>query len=181
MAKVSTFIKLIADLREDSMINDSKIHRTGKDHFAFRSGSPLSNFYEQAYTVRGFTYHSGEHEFQLGKAMYFRDWDSFDAISKCKTPLEAKRLGRKVQNFDADLWSLHSLAIMRQVCANRVQLESVQVALALSLDLDIVEAAPRDTIWGTGYGLDRSAEGESRGYNKLGIIWTNTRTKIYGR
>ena len=86
----------------------------------------LSNFamHEPFDYVAPFGKFSGEGPFpiqftetaiMLNKASLMGDKDSFLAIAEAKSPLEAKRLGRKVAPWDEDLWKTHVCAIARDV------------------------------------------------------------------
>lgn len=36
--------------------------------------------------------------------MYFKDYDVAEEVLRTTVPIEAKRLGRKVKNFDSEIW-----------------------------------------------------------------------------
>uniref|UniRef100_A0A0N5C627 DUF1768 domain-containing protein n=1 Tax=Strongyloides papillosus TaxID=174720 RepID=A0A0N5C627_STREA len=68
-------------------------------------GSPLSNFYKSVFADKeNRMYYSVEQYFQYRKALYFKDFVMADKIKEAKTPVEAKRLGGRVKNFDEKKW-----------------------------------------------------------------------------
>lgn len=46
--------------------------------------------------------------------MLFQDWFHAGEIMKAKVPLQMKKFGRKVQNFNADIWGARSEKIMKR-------------------------------------------------------------------
>lgn len=46
--------------------------------------------------------------------MLFQDWFHAAEIMKAKVPLQMKRLGRKVQNFDPHVWGAECDNIMKK-------------------------------------------------------------------
>ena len=77
-------------------------HRPRKDGQI--SQSCFSQWWEEAFVVDGKTYKSAEHWMMAGKAKLFGDEEMLQKIIDCRTPAEAKKLGRKVRNFDNDVW-----------------------------------------------------------------------------
>lgn len=145
-------------------------------HFAFRKGSVLSNFAMIGFDLDGIHYKTGEHCFQHHKAIVFRNYDIASDILKAETPLEAKRLGRKISGFDEEIWKVQSPPRVLIFLLEKA-LQSPQIFDRIVREAKgkiMVEASPRDVIHGSGYGLERSANGESRGRNLLGKAWTET-------
>ena len=62
-------------------------------------GSFLSNWYPCKIKYKGLDFSSSEQLFMWMKAKHFKDEEIASEILKCKTPKEAKKLGRKVRGF----------------------------------------------------------------------------------
>ena len=87
------------------------------------------------------------------KARLFGDADMLQQIIESESPNDAKALGRKVQNFDADEWGANYLKIVVNGNVQKFQQNPAMKELLLSTGNTIlVEAAPRDQIWGIGLG-----------------------------
>lgn len=48
------------------------------------------------------------------KARLFNDYEIAEEILQAKTPNQAKSLGRKVKNFDAQLWDEHKYEMVKK-------------------------------------------------------------------
>jgi len=66
--------------------------------------SCFSQWWEDVYCVGSVSFLTAEHYMMLSKAQIFEDEEIAEEIKKCKTPKEAKKLGRKVRNFDSTIW-----------------------------------------------------------------------------
>ncbi len=111
----------------------------------------LSQWWKQDFTVEGNTYASAEHWMMAGKARLFKDEEMLKKIIASTDPQEAKKLGRKVQNFDHDAWNKNKYEIVREGNLYKFgQYENLKGFLLASGDKVIVEASPYDRIWGIG-------------------------------
>lgn len=121
--------------------------RETKTHIYFWNGV-FSNFYLIEFEYKGHTFACTEQAFMWEKAMYFKDYDVAEEVLRTTVPIEAKRLGRKVKNFDPEIWM--------DVCKDymyAVNLEKWKLMKDIILstgDKILVEASPYDTIWGVG-------------------------------
>merc|ERR1711963_989125 len=87
------------------------------------------------------------------KAVLFKDETMARQILETTDPVKVKRLGRKVQNFDKDLWATHSLQVVREASiAKFSQNPDLLAALVATHPRHLVECAPRDRLWGIGLG-----------------------------
>jgi ribA/ribD-fused uncharacterized protein len=116
------------------------------------------------------------------KAMFFGDIETAYKIAHCKGPAEAKRLGRKVKNFDQQIWNQESFQIMVDVNTAKYQQKPRLKELLLSTgNKTIVEASPFDSIWGIGlhWEDDRVLNKEEwKGLNLLGGALMEVRDKF---
>lgn len=155
-----------------------------REHFCFFFGkdAPFSNFHPARFTVDGVIYTCSEQFMMHQKAVLFRDWFHAEEIMKAKVPLQMKKFGRKVQNFNADIWGARSEKIMKRgLKAKFTENEHLKRELINTFPRILVEASPRDRLWGIGLG----AKNEKahcrltwRGKNKLGYLLTDIRNEI---
>jgi ribA/ribD-fused uncharacterized protein len=96
-------------------------------------------------------------------------------ILTAETPKEAKALGRQVRGFDADLWAAKCFDIVVQGNhAKFGQNPPLREFLLSTRGTILVEAAPRDQIWGIGLGADSERARQPakwRGRNLLGFAY----------
>lgn len=74
--------------------------------------SCLSQWFAQGFDVDGVRYRTAEHWMMAEKARLFGDDEMLAEILESETPREAKALGRKVRNFDPDVWNEHKFEIV---------------------------------------------------------------------
>lgn len=85
------------------------------------------------------------------KARLFNDHEILEQILKAETPNQAKSLGRKVRNFDPQIWDEHKYEIVKQGNLLKFsQNEKFKEFLLSTGDRILVEASPYDKIWGIG-------------------------------
>jgi ribA/ribD-fused uncharacterized protein len=90
----------------------------------------------------------------LSKAAVFRDHDAFVAmLSPGLAPAEYKRLGRSVEGFNGAIWDRVILAVAFEACFQKFgggSGEDIKQVLLSTGDSLLVEASPKDCIWGVG-------------------------------
>jgi hypothetical protein len=116
------------------------------------------------------------------KARLFGDLDTLDKIVSCTHPGEAKQLGRQVRDFDQTTWTHRRSEIV--VRGNRAKFDQ-NLALGEFLigtgDRVIVEASPRDMIWGIGLDKNNPKAQDPktwRGENLLGFALMQVRALL---
>ena len=114
-----------------------------------------------------------------GKASLFDDEEMLQEILVAPNP---KSLGRKVRNFDKDVWDSNCIEIVKQGnIAKFKQNLAHHDLLKSTAGTILVEAAPRDRIWGIGMGsANKKAQDplQWRGRNLLGFVLTEVRDSI---
>uniref|UniRef100_A0A6V2S337 NADAR domain-containing protein n=2 Tax=Emiliania huxleyi TaxID=2903 RepID=A0A6V2S337_EMIHU len=126
----------------------------------------------------------GEKLIMLCKAAAMRDYASFDAIARARTPAEAKRLGRGVSPWDERLWTrvvctvAHAIVLAKARGVPHFRAALLQTGRAL-----IAEATSNDRHWGIG--LDEGHASVQtpalwRGSNILGWALMEAREVIAG-
>lgn len=139
----------------------------------------FSQWYESPFVHAGDDYRTAEHWMMAGKARTFGDEEMLQKILAAGTPGEAKKLGRQVRGFTKEGWD----AVKRGLVAagNLLkfgQNEAMGEFLLQTGQRIIVEASPRDRIWGIGLGPNNPAAENPynwRGQNLLGFALMEVR------
>jgi len=116
------------------------------------------------------------------KARLFGDTDALEQILSVEDPQSIKALGRGVRDFDAATWDA---ARFERVVVGNVHKFGSEPALRAFLRSTegevLVEAAPRDVIWGIGLGKDNPRAQDPRqwrGMNLLGFALMHARARL---
>lgn len=144
--------------------------------------SCLSQWFPAAFEHDGRRYASAEHWMMVGKARLFGDEEALERMLLAKSPAQAKKIGREVRHFDADAWSAASFEIVVQGSVHKfAQNPELLDFLQRAGRKVLVEAAPRDRIWGIGLGQNNElAQNPARwrGENKLGFALMEARERL---
>ena len=144
----------------------------------------FSNMSEHPIEVDGEKFPTVEHYFQGMKAKEFGDTEMYDKIVKAKTPKAVKALGKKVKNFNKDVWELKRESIMEAgLKAKFTQHPELRKQLMETGEKIIGEADARNTFWGIGsaMGTPKSLKPSKwRGQNKMGKLLMELRQKFTG-
>jgi len=130
-------------------------HQPSRDGIITKSC--LSQWWEANFLVDNVNYKTAEHYMMAQKAKLFKDDNAYNKIIACKTPGEAKKLGREVSNFNQDLWEKNRFSIVRQ--ANYYKFNQnplLKEFLTNTKNRVLVEASPVDRIWGVGMDKNNS-------------------------
>lgn len=140
----------------------------------------LSNFYPCEFEFNGKTFHFSEQCFMYQKAMLFNDFGVAEQILNETDVRTIKALGRKVKDFDNELWDKHKEDFMYNACyAKFSQNAELRDFLLGTGNSEIVEASPVDSIWGIGFSLDRAMENIDKwGQNLLGKTLMKVRAEL---
>jgi ribA/ribD-fused uncharacterized protein len=149
-------------------------------------GSPgagcLSQWWPGEFTADGVRYASAEHWMMAGKARLFGDAEVRERVLAAATPAEAKKLGRQVRGFDEERWRAARFPL---VVAGNVEKFGADPALRAYLlgtrGRVLVEASPRDRVWGIGLGAshpDAADPARWRGTNLLGFALMEARARL---
>jgi ribA/ribD-fused uncharacterized protein len=144
--------------------------------------SCLSQWFPQPFEVDEVMYATAEHWMMAGKAKLFNDAEALSKILATPKPGTAKAIGREVRNFDDKVWKQHAYDIVVEGSYHKFsQNESLKNFLLRTGNKIIVEASPRDCIWGIG--LSQSSEKAMspstwRGTNLLGFALMEARDRL---
>ena len=144
----------------------------------------LSQWWMQGFDVDGIRYSCAEQYMMAEKARLFGDNEMLERIMLASLPKEMKAYGREVRGFDHDVWEANSQRVVK--VASRAKFTQNPELLRFLLGTDrriLVEASPRDRIWGIGMGeSNKDAENplKWRGRNLLGFALTEVRDAVCG-
>ena len=118
----------------------------------------------------------------LHKAILFNDIPiarQILSITSTSKPalLRVKKLGRQVSNFDDAVWKKHrSRIVLEGNLLKFRQNPDIRQKLFDTGDTTIVEASPRDRVWGIGFGEKNALNKKDKwGANLLGVALGETR------
>lgn len=111
----------------------------------------LSQWYPSPFIIDGVHYATAEHYMMAEKARLFNDEEVLEKILATPLPQTAKKLGRKVGGFINGVWERERFAVVvRGNLARFQQHEHLRDFLLSTGEAILVEARPRDDIWGIG-------------------------------
>lgn len=154
-------------------MNESKFH--------FFYGGPFSQWYRSKFTIDGIEYNCAEQFMMAMKADLFGDKEAYDKIMKAHDPSTQKATGRKVKNFNADLWNKVSKAFVYRANMAKFSIPYLKTFILETRDAEIVEASPSDCIWGIGLPEghpDLEDKTKWRGTNWLGEVLMQVRESL---
>lgn len=112
----------------------------------------LSNFYTCSIDTQFGKLSSSEQYYMLNKAHFFGDNDTIEKMLQENNPVQIKKLGRLVKNFDQNKWDKVKEQIMYTcLCDKFTQNKDLKEKLKnCGPHPYFVEASPYDRIWGIG-------------------------------
>jgi len=142
----------------------------------------LSQWYQREFHAEDekVVYNTAEQYMMEQKATFFKDDETAKKIMNTRDPGKQKALGREVKNFDAEKWNTVRDRIVENGSYHKFKYdEDMKSRLLETGDRELVEASPRDRIWGVGFD-EKDAEGsrEHWGLNLLGKALTRARQRI---
>ena len=158
-------------------------HKKTVDHM---TKACLSQWFPAAFTdEKGRQYPAAEHYMMVAKAELFGHDDLVPDILATNDPGKAKALGREVEGFDQKVWNQQRVAIVRE--ANYLkfsQNEDMGSFLKATDGRVLVEASPRDAVWGIG--IDEHHEHVENaaywpGLGLLGFCLMSVRDRLLGK
>lgn len=146
------------------------------------SNTCFSQWYPLGFELEGDSYATAEHYMMAEKARLFEDSEHREQILVANSPGAAKALGRKVRGFDDKRWREARMQIVvRGNVAKFSQHADFGAHLLRTGNAVLVEAAPRDQIWGIGLGAKNARASDPaqwRGLNLLGFALMEVRSAL---
>lgn len=116
----------------------------------------LSQWYQCPFVVEGQYYNCAEQYMMADKARIFGDEEIRQQILAEYSQMAMKKLGRKVRNYDDEIWKEKRFdVVVKGNIAKFSQNEKLLDFLLSTGNNILVEASPKDTVWGIG--LDESS------------------------
>jgi len=142
----------------------------------------LSQWWPSPFAVDHVIYPTAEHWMMAGKARLFADAESLAAVMATTSPAAAKAAGRTVARFDEGWWEAarFDLVVAGNVAKFRQNVDLRLFLIETGVRV-LVEASPRDRVWGIGFGAahkDARVPSRWRGINLLGFALMNVREKL---
>jgi ribA/ribD-fused uncharacterized protein len=142
----------------------------------------LSQWFPASFELEGEHFRTAEHYMMWSKARLFGDEAMAREVLAAATPAEAKKFGRAVSHFDEHVWRQQRFEIVtRASVAKFSQNPELGAFLRGTGNRVLVEASPRDCIWGIGLGAknERAQDpAQWRGLNLLGFALMQARAKL---
>lgn len=146
--------------------------------------SCLSQWFPRPFEHEGTHYATAEHWMMASKARLFGDGDALAQVLGPTTPAEAKAIGRTVKDYDDDAWSRARFSAVLQGNVAKFGAHADLRAFLVGTGTKVlVEASPRDCIWGIGMGASNdsaSIPAKWRGQNLLGFALMEARRQLGG-
>ncbi len=144
----------------------------------------LSNWYEAPFTYLGHRFCRGEQVMMWTKARVFGDATVADKILHETDSAKIKSLGKEVRPYDEDLWAQVRGPLMRVALREKfLQNPALREQLLSTGNALLVEAAPRDGVWGAHMGLSDPNLADPAtwdGKNLLGQTLMDVRSDLRG-
>ena len=138
----------------------------------------------RGFVVDGAEYLTAEHFMMAEKARLMGDSATRAKILEAAHPGAAKRLGRTVTPWDESLWTAERFGIVVRGNVAKFGADDEMTELLLATGRRVlVEASPRDRVWGIGLGKDNPAATDPRrwrGENLLGFALMEARRLLRG-
>jgi hypothetical protein len=113
------------------------------------------------------------------KALLFHDLETYEQIMATYSPLEQKKHGRKVANYDNNIWERKRYDIVVEGNKAKFSQNPTLHDYLLSTGNSILaEASPKDIVWGIGLAKDHpdaSSPKRWQGKNLLGVALMKVR------
>lgn len=111
----------------------------------------FSNWYLTNFNYKGINFISSEQALMYYKACLFNDLQIASKILKETNQKTIKDLGRKVKNYNEEIWDKNRYAIMVEILKSKFTQNSYLKNLLLNTNNSLIyEASPIDRIWGIG-------------------------------
>ncbi|MDE1830209.1 MAG: NADAR family protein [Thaumarchaeota archaeon] len=149
------------------------------NRYTFFWSGPFSNWKSASFVLDGQQYGCVEQYMMQKKALMFDDIEIANEIMKTTNPREQKAWGRRVRNFNMNMWAVVARDVVFRGClAKFTQNVDMYHELMATSGTLLVEASPLDKVWGIG--LDEKTAAVTpidqwKGANWLGQCLTEVR------
>ena len=136
-----------------------------------KANGEFSQWYPSDFKKGKVKFKNAEQWMMWSKAILFNDKKIAKEILKTIDPKEIRLLGRKVKDFDKEIWNKNKYFIVIEGNYLKFSQNEELKDLLLSNDTILVEASPFDRIWGIGLSISNEKHldpAKWRGKNLLG-------------
>lgn len=139
--------------------------------FFWADNDIYSNFYPSKFYYKEHNFLFSEQCFMYLKALEFKDFEIAEKILNTYKPLDCKKLGRAIKNYDDIFWSKIREEKMFDACYSKFsQNSSLRKNLIETENKILVEASPYDKIWGIGLDENNPKILEPNNWNGLNLL-----------
>lgn len=142
----------------------------------------LGNWYPAEFIYAGRKYVSTEQYLMEQKASLFRDQEARDEIMRLTDFDEIKAMGRKVRNYDEELWSAVRFQVIRRGIRAKFQQNRDQLSKFMeTAPAVLAETTEKDKLWGIGISMDderKTDVSKWEGQNLLGDVLMTVRRDL---
>ena len=146
--------------------------------------SCCSQWFDAGFAIDNVQYATAEHYMMAEKARAFGDTQALEQVLASSSPEEVKKIGRRVKNFNADVWNERSIEVVLQAnIAKFSQNPRLGKWLRATGATVLVEVSPEDAIWGIGLHRDDPRAKDPSvwpGKNLLGFAIMTARDHLFG-
>jgi ribA/ribD-fused uncharacterized protein len=182
MGKIDSVDALLREVRTGTPVKYLHFWGHGPRADGRIGASCLSQWWPSPFTVDGVTYRTAEHWMMAAKARLFEDPEALRRALAAAHPADAKKAGRLVRGFDETVWKRERFRVVVEGSVHKFAAHPGPREFLLGTgDRVLVEASPRDRVWGIG--LSASDEAASaperwRGLNLLGFALMEARERL---
>lgn len=153
-----------------------------KDRYNKITKACLSQWWETPFVVDGINYSCMEQYMMVEKARLFNNLAIEKRIMAATSPKEIKALGRKVTDFDEEIWNAVKYTIVVKGNYHKFsQNPDLKQFLIATENKILVEASPYDAVWGIKMGIEDSNitnPSKWQGENLLGFALMEVRDRL---
>ena len=125
------------------------------EKFTFFWGGTFSQWAPSKFIIDGVEFNTCEQYMMYKKALMFHDYDAAKKVMETSNPKEQKAIGRKVKNFNDNVWVKYCRDIVYDAnVAKFTQNPGMLTELMATNGTTMVEASPYDKRWGIGLGAE---------------------------
>lgn len=145
-----------------------------EERYLFFWGGEFSNWDYSPFVINTMTFNCVEQYMMFMKALVCGDDETAKKIMNEEEPINQKKLGRQIKNYKEEVWSAVRYDIVKEGIRQKfLQNPKHMAALKAHKGETIVEASPKDRIWGIGYHEGNAMKYKDNwGLNLLGKIIT---------
>ncbi len=175
-------VDTIDQVPEPLQVASTNVVKEGNYTFFFGKDTPLSNFYPAPFYLDGRHFNCSEQYIQWRKAQMFKDVEAAEEILKVDDPVKQKDLGKKVKNFEKEVWERDCPeALTRGLLQKFLTNPACKQFLKETENTTLAECNKHDRLFGIGLPLSSGEKGNVaswKGQNYLGKMLMDVRSKV---